>query len=59
MRSIALNIFLLSALISAAPADNPCLGVPAKVDPQSVLALVNAGVQDINDIANPQNGICE
>ncbi|MEV6950406.1 rodlin [Streptomyces sp. NPDC051183] len=35
-----------------------CAGVPAKVNVQSVLALVNVGVQDINVLANPQNQQC-
>jgi hypothetical protein len=59
MRSIALNIFLLSTPISAAPADNPCLGVPAKIDSKPLVAFVNFGVQDIKAVANPQNLQCE
>ncbi|CAM5310824.1 hypothetical protein SAVIM338S_00598 [Streptomyces avidinii] len=35
-----------------------CVGLPAKVNAQSVLALVNVGVQDINVLANPQNQQC-
>ncbi|MFF5703473.1 rodlin [Streptomyces sp. NPDC012794] len=35
-----------------------CIGLPAKVNVQSVLALVNVGVQDINVLANPQNQQC-
>ncbi|MFJ6795144.1 rodlin [Streptomyces sp. NPDC091268] len=35
-----------------------CVGLPAKVNVQSVLALVNVGVQDINVLANPQNQQC-
>lgn len=33
----------------------PCTGLPAKVNAQSILALINAGVQDIN---TPQNRQC-
>ncbi|MFD7257690.1 rodlin [Streptomyces sp. NPDC059874] len=35
-----------------------CVGLPAKVNAQSILALVNVGVQDINVLANPQNQQC-
>ncbi|MBT2471501.1 RdlA protein [Streptomyces sp. ISL-66] len=35
-----------------------CVGLPAKVNVQSVLALVNVGIQDINVLANPQNQQC-
>ncbi|MFE2169262.1 rodlin [Streptomyces sp. NPDC059447] len=35
-----------------------CVGLPAKVNAQSVLALVNVGVQDIPIASNPQNQQC-
>ncbi|MEU3403229.1 rodlin [Streptomyces sp. NPDC006670] len=35
-----------------------CVGLPAKVNVQSVLALVNVGVQDIPIASNPQNQQC-
>ncbi|MEU3727685.1 rodlin [Streptomyces sp. NPDC031705] len=35
-----------------------CIGLPAKVNVQSVLALVNVGVQDIPIASNPQNQQC-
>ncbi|WP_030758619.1 MULTISPECIES: rodlin [unclassified Streptomyces] len=36
-----------------------CVGLPAKVNAQSVLALIaNVGVQDVNVLANPQNQQC-
>ncbi|MFB6543898.1 rodlin [Streptomyces virginiae] len=36
-----------------------CVGLPAKVNVQSVLALIaNVGVQDVNVLANPQNQQC-
>ncbi|MBT2447720.1 RdlA protein [Streptomyces sp. ISL-43] len=35
-----------------------CVGLPAKVNAESILALVNVGVQDINVLANPQNQQC-
>ena len=38
--------------------NKPCIGLPAKVNVQSVLALVNVGVQDINVLSNPQNQQC-
>lgn len=39
-------------------ANKLCVGLPAKVNAQSILALVNVGVQDINVLANPQNQQC-
>ncbi|MFE9929222.1 rodlin [Streptomyces sp. NPDC005533] len=38
--------------------NKPCIGLPAKVNLQSVLALVNVGVQDIPVLSNPQNQQC-
>ncbi|MFE9217393.1 rodlin [Streptomyces lavendulae] len=35
-----------------------CVGLPAKVNVQSVLAALNIGVQDINVLSNPQNQQC-
>ncbi|MFJ1567308.1 rodlin [Streptomyces erythrochromogenes] len=38
--------------------NKPCIGLPVKVNAQSILALVNVGVQDINVLSNPQNQQC-
>ena len=38
--------------------NKPCIGLPAKVNAQSILAIVNVGVQDINVLSNPQNQQC-
>ncbi|GHI85365.1 rodlin [Streptomyces xanthophaeus] len=38
--------------------NKPCIGLPAKLNLQSVLAAVNVGVQDINVLSNPQNQQC-
>ncbi|MGW5848894.1 rodlin [Streptomyces sp. NPDC055254] len=38
--------------------NKPCIGLPAKVNLQSILAAVNVGVQDINILSNPQNQQC-
>ncbi|MET9963196.1 rodlin [Streptomyces sp. NPDC006326] len=38
--------------------NKPCIGLPAKVNVQSVLALLNIGVQDVNVLSNPQNQQC-
>ncbi|GLX22058.1 MULTISPECIES: rodlin [Streptomyces] len=39
--------------------NKPCIGLPVKVNAQSILALIaNVGVQDINVLANPQNQQC-
>ncbi|MFF2198168.1 rodlin [Streptomyces sp. NPDC058157] len=35
-----------------------CVGLPAKANVQSVLALINVGVQDIPIASNPQNQQC-
>ncbi|MFE4261955.1 rodlin [Streptomyces sp. NPDC056883] len=35
-----------------------CVGLPAKVNAQSILALINVGVQDIPIASNPQNQQC-
>ncbi|AGS69699.1 MULTISPECIES: rodlin [Streptomyces] len=38
--------------------NKPCIGLPAKVDAQSILALVNVGVQDIPILSAPQTQQC-
>ncbi|MGW0391186.1 rodlin [Streptomyces sp. NPDC003042] len=38
--------------------NKPCIGLPAKVNVQSILALVNVGVQDIPVLSNPQTQQC-
>ncbi|AXE27811.1 MULTISPECIES: rodlin [Streptomyces] len=38
--------------------NKPCVGLPVKVNAQSILALVNVGVQDINVLSNPMNQQC-
>ncbi|MEV0633453.1 rodlin [Streptomyces sp. NPDC050619] len=38
--------------------NKPCIGLPAKVNAQSILALVNVGVQDIPILSAPQNQQC-
>ena len=38
--------------------NKPCIALPAKVNAQSILAIVNVGVQDINVLSNPQNQQC-
>ncbi|MGW6859120.1 rodlin [Streptomyces xanthophaeus] len=38
--------------------NKPCIGLPAKINAQSVLAALNIGVQDINVLSNPQNQQC-
>ncbi|MFI8344734.1 rodlin [Streptomyces sp. NPDC085639] len=38
--------------------NKPCIGLPAKINAQSILALVNVGVQDIQVLSNPQNQQC-
>ncbi|MGR4878388.1 rodlin [Streptomyces sp. LARHCF249] len=38
--------------------NKPCIGLPAKVNAQSILAFVNVGVQDINVLSNPMNQQC-
>ncbi|MFJ8209248.1 rodlin [Streptomyces sp. NPDC096033] len=39
--------------------NKPCVGLPVKVNAQSILALIaNVGVQDINVLSNPQNQQC-
>ncbi|MFJ9547720.1 rodlin [Streptomyces erythrochromogenes] len=39
--------------------NKPCIGLPVKVNAQSVLALIaNVGVQDVNVLSNPQNQQC-
>ena len=38
--------------------NKPCINLPVKVNAQSLVALLNAGVQDINVLSNPQNQQC-
>ena len=38
--------------------NKPCIGLPAKANVQSILALVNVGVQDIPILSAPQNQQC-
>ncbi|UUU38382.1 rodlin [Streptomyces sp. NBC_00162] len=38
--------------------NKPCIGLPVKVNAQSILAALNIGVQDINVLSNPQNQQC-
>ncbi|CAL9352426.1 MULTISPECIES: rodlin [Streptomyces] len=39
--------------------NKPCLGVPVKVNAQSLVAiLANIGVQDVNVLSNPMNQQC-
>ncbi|MCX5377841.1 rodlin [Streptomyces sp. NBC_00091] len=38
--------------------NKPCVGLPAKVNVQSVLSALNIGVQDINVLSSPQNQQC-
>ncbi|MEU8774187.1 rodlin [Streptomyces sp. NPDC048606] len=38
--------------------NKPCVGLPAKLNVQSVAALLNIGVQDVNVLSNPQNQQC-
>ncbi|MEU6280006.1 rodlin [Streptomyces sp. NPDC047028] len=38
--------------------NKPCIGLPAKLNAQSILALVNVGVQDIPIMSSPQNQQC-
>ncbi|MET9606926.1 rodlin [Streptomyces sp. NPDC006512] len=38
--------------------NKPCIGLPAKINAQSLVAALNVGVQDINVLANPQNQQC-
>ncbi|WP_225832028.1 rodlin [Streptomyces sp. NK08204] len=38
--------------------NKPCVGVPAKVNPQSILAPVNVGAQDVPVLSSPQNQQC-
>ncbi|MFJ3923278.1 rodlin [Streptomyces sp. NPDC090022] len=40
-------------------ANKPCIGLPVKVNAQSLLALIaNVGVQDVNVLSNPMNQQC-
>ncbi|MEV7613884.1 rodlin [Streptomyces sp. NPDC089799] len=38
--------------------NKPCIGLPAKVNAQSLVALINVGVQDIPVLSAPQNQQC-
>ncbi|MGB8939933.1 MAG: rodlin, partial [Streptomyces sp.] len=38
--------------------NKPCIGLPAKANLQSLVALVNVGVQDIPVLSAPQNQQC-
>ncbi|MFE3994655.1 rodlin [Streptomyces goshikiensis] len=38
--------------------NKPCIALPAKANVQSLLALVNVGVQDIPVLSSPQNQQC-
>ncbi|MEV6686338.1 rodlin [Streptomyces sp. NPDC051130] len=38
--------------------NKPCIALPAKANVQSILALVNVGVQDVPILSNPQNQQC-
>ncbi|MGW6984510.1 rodlin, partial [Streptomyces sp. NPDC054932] len=38
--------------------NKPCIGLPVKVNAQSILAFGNLGIQDINVLSNPQNQQC-
>ncbi|MFJ3913602.1 hypothetical protein EDE04_0260 [Streptomyces sp. 2132.2] len=38
--------------------NKPCIGLPVKVNAQSILAALNIGVQDINVLSNPMNQQC-
>ncbi|MEV7729059.1 rodlin [Streptomyces sp. NPDC101733] len=38
--------------------NKPCIALPAKANVQSILALVNVGVQDIPVLSSPQNQQC-
>ncbi|MGW5333498.1 rodlin [Streptomyces bauhiniae] len=38
--------------------NKPCIGLPAKLNAQSLVALVNVGVQDIPILSSPQNQQC-
>ncbi|MEU9160837.1 rodlin [Streptomyces sp. NPDC048424] len=38
--------------------NKPCIGLPAKLNLQNILALGQLGVQDVNVLSNPQNQQC-
>ncbi|WP_327362491.1 MULTISPECIES: rodlin [unclassified Streptomyces] len=38
--------------------NKPCVGLPVKVNAQSILAALNIGVQDIQVLSNPMNQQC-
>ncbi|MFE9845561.1 rodlin [Streptomyces goshikiensis] len=38
--------------------NKPCIALPAKANVQSLLALINVGVQDIPVLSSPQNQQC-
>ncbi|MFD4791838.1 rodlin, partial [Streptomyces sp. NPDC058459] len=38
--------------------NKPCIGLPAKLNAQSLVGLLNVGVQDIPILSSPQNQQC-
>jgi len=46
------------ATLVQSSANKLCVGLPAKADAQSILAVVNVGVQDIPVLSAPQNQQC-
>ncbi|MFF8270526.1 rodlin [Streptomyces sp. NPDC016562] len=38
--------------------NKPCIALPSKVNVQSLVGLINVGVQDVNVLSNPQNQQC-
>ncbi|MFJ6908321.1 rodlin, partial [Streptomyces griseoluteus] len=38
--------------------NKPCIGLPAKLNAQSLVALINVGIQDIPVLSSPQNQQC-
>ncbi|KAF9295111.1 hypothetical protein BGZ88_002792 [Linnemannia elongata] len=38
--------------------NKPCIGLSAKINAQSLAALANVGVQDVDVLSNPQNQQC-
>ncbi|MFF7964516.1 rodlin [Streptomyces sp. NPDC007903] len=38
--------------------NKPCIGLPAKLNAQSLVALLNVGIQDIPVLSSPQNQQC-
>jgi hypothetical protein len=59
MRSIALNISLLSSLIFAAPAGKPCPSAPTKANAASLVGLIPVTtLQDVPILSAPQSQQC-